>query len=90
MTAQYLPARALPYPGESLTGYVRRHVTIMGYDSLRQLLSLMESVEFPPHLDQLGMGAAMTALAGLSASRRGRSSPHDGSRLGGPIRATRP
>ena len=53
----------LPYPGESLTGYVRRDVTIMGYESLRQLLSLMESVEFPPHLNHLGMGAAMAALA---------------------------
>ena len=61
----YLPARELPLAGESLTGYLRRHTVAMGYDGLRQLLSLPDNIQFPPHLDHLPAGRAVTALANL-------------------------
>ena len=63
MTTLHLPLRELPLPGESLTGYLRRHVTAMGYQGLTQLLGLLEGVSFPPHLDHLPKGAASAALA---------------------------
>lgn len=62
MTNVFLPVRELPLAGESLTGFLRRHVTAMGYQGLRQLLNLIENVPFPPHLDQLPRGAALAAL----------------------------
>ncbi len=61
----YLPVRESPLSGESLTGYLRRHTVAMGYDSLRQLLSLLDQIQFPPHLDHLHTGRALTALANL-------------------------
>lgn len=63
MMKPHLPLRELPLSGESLTGYLRRHVTAMGYQGLRQLLSLMEDVSFPPHLDHLSDDVALTELA---------------------------
>lgn len=63
MKADYLPLREAPLADESLTGFLRRHVTAMGYRSLGQLLGLVEDVAFPPNLDQLSRGAALSALA---------------------------
>lgn len=65
MGTPYLPARELPLTGESLTGYVRRHVETMGYDGFKRLLSLVENVRFPPHLDQLGQSAALHEFGSL-------------------------
>lgn len=63
MTTSRLPLRELPLSGESLTGYLRRHVMAMGYQGLRQLLGLIEDASFPAHLDHLREGSALTSLA---------------------------
>jgi plasmid maintenance system antidote protein VapI len=62
MANRFLPVRELPLVGESLTGFVRRHVLAMGYQNLRQLLNLAQDARFPAHLDQLKPGAALVAL----------------------------
>ncbi|MBA4017575.1 MAG: hypothetical protein C0483_10420 [Pirellula sp.] len=65
MVTPYLPVRELPLSGESLTGYVRRHVEAIGYDGLGRLLSLVDNVRFPPHLDQLRQSKALDELGHL-------------------------
>ncbi|HEX4131088.1 MAG TPA: TniQ family protein [Pirellulales bacterium] len=63
MATTYLPVRELPFAGESLTGLVRRHAVAMQYRSVGQLLSLMEGVRFPAHLDHTQRGPALASLA---------------------------
>jgi excisionase family DNA binding protein len=65
MHLRSLPVRESPLPGESLTSFVRRHVVEMGYESMTRLLSLVDEVELPPHLDHLGRGPPLVALSGL-------------------------
>ncbi|QDU24956.1 Helix-turn-helix domain protein [Anatilimnocola aggregata] len=65
MHLRSLPVRESPLPGESLTSFVRRHVVGMGYESMVRLLSLVDEVELPSHLDHLGRGPPLGALSGL-------------------------
>ncbi len=65
MHPRSLPVRESPLPGESLTSFVRRHVVGMGYESMVRLLSLVDEVELPPHLDHLGRGPPLVALSAL-------------------------
>ena len=60
-----LPIRELPLPEESLTSFVRRHVEGMGYETIARLLTLVDEVELPPHLDHLGRGPPLVALSAL-------------------------
>lgn len=65
MIRRSLPIRESPLPGESLTSIVRRHVVGMGYETMTRLLSLLDEIELPPHLDYLGRGPPLDALAEL-------------------------
>ena len=65
MHPRSLPVRESPLPGESLISFVRRHVVGMGYESMVRLLSLVDEVELPPHLDHLGRGPPLGALSVL-------------------------
>lgn len=65
MTTPLLPIRELPWVGESLTGFVRRHVRALHYGGLRQLLNLVENMTWPSSLDGLTLGTARNALAAL-------------------------
>ncbi len=65
MHLRSLPVRESPLPGESLTSFVRRHVVGMGYESMVRLLSLVDEVDLPPHLDHLGRGPPLAALSAL-------------------------
>lgn len=65
MHPRSLPVRESPLPGESFTSFVRRHVVGMGYESMVRLLSLVDEVELPPHLDHLGRGPPLVALSAL-------------------------
>lgn len=51
MTISYLPVREPPLDGESLNGFVRRHVQAMGYDRFSQLLTLLDDGEIPADLN---------------------------------------
>lgn len=65
MHSTVLPVREPPWPDESLTGFVRRHVLAMGYESFARLLSIVEGIRFPRHLENLRSGSSLTALAKL-------------------------
>lgn len=65
MHPRSLPVRESLLRGESLTSFVRRHVMGMGYESMARLLSLLDEVELPLHLDQLGRGPPLAALSAL-------------------------
>jgi len=60
-----LPIRESPWPDESLTGFVRRHVWGMGYESFARLLSIVEGERFPRQLENLDHGSSLTGLAKL-------------------------
>ena len=60
-----LPIREPPWPDESLTGFVRRHVVAMGYESFARLLGIAEETRFPRHLENLRAGYSLAALAKL-------------------------
>lgn len=60
-----LPVREPIGEGESLTGFVRRHVLAMGYESFARLLNLAEDSTFPRQLENLNRGPLLTALATL-------------------------
>lgn len=51
MASSYLPVRERPSEGESLNGFVRRHIQAMGYDRFSTLLSLIEDAEIPADLN---------------------------------------
>lgn len=65
MSTPRLPIRERPLAGESLTGFLRRHVRAMHYQGLRQLLSLLDGLEFPSSLDCVLNGATLRSLATL-------------------------
>ena len=65
MPRRSLPIRESPLPGESLTSFVRRHVLGMGYETMSRLLTLVDEVELPPHLNHLGRGPPLAALSAL-------------------------
>lgn len=62
MTISYLPVREPPLEGESLNGYVRRHVQAMGYDRFSQLLTLLDDAEIPADLNIVCSDAVLTGL----------------------------
>lgn len=61
----FLPIRESPWPDESLTGFVRRHVVGMGYESFARLLSIVDEKRFPRQLENLRGGASLTGVATL-------------------------
>lgn len=63
MTLCHLPVREISLAGESLNGFVRRHVQAMGYDRYSQLLSLIEDAEIPADLNAAAAGPFLTKLA---------------------------
>lgn len=65
MVAPYLPLRESPQAGESLTSFTRRHNVAMGYENLHRLLTLLEESKFPRHMELLGRGPLLSALASL-------------------------
>ena len=62
MTIAYLPVREPPLEGESLNGYVRRHVQATGYDRFSQLLTLLDDAEIPADLNTVSDGLVLTGL----------------------------
>lgn len=62
MSLSYLPAREPPLEGESLNGYVRRHVQAMGYDRFSQLLALFDDAEIPADLNAAASESLLTTL----------------------------
>lgn len=63
MRPTVLPIREPPFPDESLTGFVRRHVLGMGYESFARLLSIIEGERFPRRLENLTDRVSLTDLA---------------------------
>jgi hypothetical protein len=63
MRPTVLPIRESPFPDESLTGFVRRHVLGMGYESFARLLSNIEGERFPRQLENLTDRVSLTDLA---------------------------
>jgi hypothetical protein len=63
MRPTVLPIREPPFPDESLTGFVRRHVLGMGYESFARLLSIIEGERFPRQLENLTDRVSLTDLA---------------------------
>lgn len=62
MTIAYLPVREPPLEGESLNGFVRRHVQAMGYDRFSQLLTLLDDAEIRADLNTGCSDAVLTGL----------------------------
>ncbi len=61
-----LPARAAPFPGESLVSLLRRTSEVMGYESPRRLLALLASQgQLPAHINALAPGETLDHLATL-------------------------
>jgi excisionase family DNA binding protein len=62
VTISCLPVREPPLEGESLNGYVRRHVQAMGYDRFSQLLTLLDDAEIPADLNIVSSGPVLMGL----------------------------
>lgn len=65
MSISYLPIRELPLEGESLNGFVRRHIQAMGYDRFSQLLTLLDDAEIPTDLNIVSSGPGLAILGRL-------------------------
>jgi len=62
-TVRPFPARVPPLPGESLASLLRRTSQAMGYESMRQVATLLAvRGPLPPHLNQLTPGRAFDYL----------------------------